>query len=209
MSMAELLTTKPITYVAPPCPNENQSRLHNAAPNDALPAEPASPKATQALLSSGVLLGNRHPLLRQLVPWGGAQQDAFWTGSAPQAGAPACLTSDVHGLHAGCRITSTGCSTSRHLGRYARHIVGRDGHVQRSEILLEPLDVAGPGDGDDIVPLRQQPGERELGGRAALLPGYRFDLRNEFPVAREILGLEPWMGGAAPVDIGHALDGTR
>src|SRR5690349_18128273 len=63
-------------------------------------------------------------------------------------------------------------------------------HVHRADILVEILDVLGAGDRNDVIALREHPGESELRGGAALLLGHRFDLADELDVLLEILALE-------------------
>ena len=62
--------------------------------------------------------------------------------------------------------------------RVARHgrveggqVVGGEVHVGGADVLLEVGDPLGAGDRDDVVALREHPGERELAGRAALVLG--------------------------------------
>src|SRR5437899_8356521 len=80
--------------------------------------------------------------------------------------------------------------------------------MQCAEVLVQPLDVAGSRNGDDIGTLRQQPGERELGWRAAFLRGHGFDLCHQIPVAGEVLALEARVGGSSLTDVRQALNGT-
>ena len=51
----------------------------------------------------------------------------------------------------------------------------------------------GSGNRDDILALREHPGERELRGRAALLLRHRLDLPDQLEVLLEILALEARM----------------
>jgi hypothetical protein len=48
-------------------------------------------------------------------------------------------------------------------------------HVERVYVLLQVLAAFSAGDRDDIVALREHPGERELRGRAALFFGQLFN----------------------------------
>jgi hypothetical protein len=48
-------------------------------------------------------------------------------------------------------------------------------HVERVYVLLQVLAAFSAGDRDDIVALREHPGERELCGRAALFFGQLFN----------------------------------
>ena len=51
--------------------------------------------------------------------------------------------------------------------------------LERADILVEIFDALGARDRHDVLALRQHPGERELGGGAALLPRHRLDLADE------------------------------
>ena len=78
--------------------------------------------------------------------------------------------------------------------------------AERADVLLHAVEPARAGDGHHVLPLRQQPGEAELRGRAALLRGDRLDLRNQRAVLREVLLLEARMRGAPPVDLREVGD---
>src|SRR4029453_11945675 len=84
--------------------------------------------------------------------------------------------------------------------------VGRcEAHLDRAGILLEPRDVARPGDGDDVLPSTEDPGERELRGRAPLLLGHLPHLVGDGQVPGEVLSLEPGVG-PAPVVRGEVVE---
>src|ERR671930_2146723 len=69
-------------------------------------------------------------------------------------------------------------------------VLGGQLDVERADVLLETLDAPGAGDRDDVVALREHPGERELRWGHALRCGELLDLGDEVEVALEVLGLE-------------------
>src|SRR3954449_6603621 len=62
--------------------------------------------------------------------------------------------------------------------------------VARAGVLLEALGAARARDRDDVVALREHPGQRQLGGRAALLARDVLDDAHELEVALEVRALE-------------------
>jgi hypothetical protein len=75
----------------------------------------------------------------------------------------------------------------------AAQVVVIEAYVERSEVLLEIAQPLGAGDRDDVVTPGQQPGERQLPRRRALLRGDLVDLVDEIEVSLEVLSLEPWV----------------
>ena len=71
--------------------------------------------------------------------------------------------------------------------REARDIGRRKLHVERADVLREPLLLLGSGDRHQVGALREHPGDRELRDRAALLLRHRLDLLREALVVREIV----------------------
>src|SRR3989442_9505879 len=79
---------------------------------------------------------------------------------------------------------------------FGRHAVDAS-QVGRTEIngggrdvLLQVAPPLGAGDGNDVLALREQPGERELRRRATLLYRQLLHLRDEVQVLREVRALE-------------------
>src|SRR5882724_4245171 len=69
------------------------------------------------------------------------------------------LGSAIHSSHHACGITVTGCGAVRSNFVDAAQIVGRELYLQRADILFEIAATLGAGDGDDVVSLREKPGE--------------------------------------------------
>src|SRR3954452_4453721 len=63
------------------------------------------------------------------------------------------------------------------LGVDVPELVVAELDLRRAPVLLEVGHALGAGDRDDVVALRQHPGQRELPGRDALLLGELADLR--------------------------------
>lgn len=82
----------------------------------------------------------------------------------------------------------------------------RQHDVQSSQILLQILDLSGAWDRDDILPLGQQPSERQLGGGAALLLGQPGEDSDELQVLREVLGRE---AGGQEAEVARLEVGAR
>ena len=70
-----------------------------------------------------------------------------------------------------------------------RQVVRRQLDVQRGEVLLQVRDPLRAGDRDDVLALRERPGDGQLCRRAALGPGERLDLLDQRDVVREVLAL--------------------
>ena len=82
--------------------------------------------------------------------------------------------------------------------------------MERTDVVLEIAHPASAGNGHDVLPLRQHPGERQLRRAAALGSRERSHLIDQRQIAREVLALKARVG--APIVIGReiigALDGT-
>lgn len=74
-------------------------------------------------------------------------------------------------------------------------------HLQRTQVLLEVLDLLRPRDRNHILPLRHQPRQRQLPHRAALPPRNRTQLPHQLEVFREILLGEPRHASPAVVRV--------
>lgn len=83
----------------------------------------------------------------------------------------------------------------------------RQGNVDRGDALLETRPALRSGDRDDVVPSAKDPGERELGGGSAHLPGHDSQFVHQLEVPLQVLSLEP--GVSAPkVLLREGVDGT-
>src|SRR5689334_18416910 len=109
-------------------------------------------------------------------------------------------------LHAGFRVARACSGAWRDDLVDAREVLPREPHVESADILLQVLATLGAGDRHDVVALRQHPGERELRGRAALLPCHGLDLAHEVEVLLEVLALEARRGTAEIVRL-QIVDG--
>lgn len=90
-------------------------------------------------------------------------------------------------------------------GLEAIEVGGAEREVGSGCVLLDPGGALGAGDGDDVLTLGQQPGERELAGRDALLASEIADLPHEVEVALEVLSLKARI--AAPEVVGREVLG--
>src|SRR3954469_2374283 len=80
-------------------------------------------------------------------------------------------------------------------GVEGRDLGGRQHEVVGGDVLLQPGHPLGAGDGGDVVALRQQPRQGDLGGGGASLVGDRLHLVSDGEVAPEVLAGEPGVGG--------------
>src|SRR3954453_11795637 len=84
-------------------------------------------------------------------------------------------------------------------GVESRDLRGRQHEVVGGDVLLQPGHPLGARDGGDVLALRQQPRQRDLGGGGAGPVGDRLDLIGDGEVAREVLAGEPGVGGPESV----------
>src|ERR1700730_8815269 len=87
--------------------------------------------------------------------------------------------SNVHAPHATFGITGAGGGADRDRRGDAVDLGRGQMHVERAEILLEPGNLLGARDRDNVGSLRQQPGQSELRRGAALVLGDRFKALDE------------------------------
>src|SRR5690606_11414790 len=67
---------------------------------------------------------------------------------------------------------------------------GRQVDLRGGEVFFQVAGAFGAGDGDDVIALRQYPGQGELAGRAALATRDLLDLRHQVEVLLEVSPLE-------------------
>jgi hypothetical protein len=72
----------------------------------------------------------------------------------------------------------------------SRDFLGREGNLQRPQILVEIFSPLRAGNGHDVLALREHPGQRELRRSAPLLARESFDAIEQREVLVEILALE-------------------
>src|SRR3954464_13335501 len=110
--------------------------------------------------------------------------------------------------HAPLVIAGTGGGAGRQDLVQARQLVRAQSYVERFDILVEIGPPLGARDRNDIVALRQYPGQSELRGADALRLGHRLDLVDEGDVPVEILAGEARVEAAEIVfrKVARALD---
>src|SRR2546425_7069671 len=106
---------------------------------------------------------------------------------------------DVDALHLGLGIARARGGAGGHRLVDPREILLREIDRQRLHVLLEIGAPLGPRDGEDVLALREEPGERELGRGGALLPRDLFDPAHETEIVLEIALLEARMLTASVV----------
>src|SRR4030095_2347654 len=99
-------------------------------------------------------------------------------------------------------------ATAPRGGIDARQVRGGQADVVRRPVLLEVLAALRAGNRDDVLALREHPGQGELARRGALLARDRLDLRHEIEVLLEVFALEARLEAAVVVlrEVLDALD---
>jgi hypothetical protein len=87
-------------------------------------------------------------------------------------------------------VAGTGSDAFRGDFVDAAKIVGREFHVERSNIFFEIFATLGAGDRNDVLALRKEPCKSELRRRAVFFAGDGFDARHQIEVLVEIFSLE-------------------
>ena len=82
-------------------------------------------------------------------------------------------------------------------------VIWGEGDPAGSDILLQVHPPLRARNGHDILPLRQQPGQRQLPCRDVLLFGQAAHLGHELQIALEVLSLEAWIGASEIVRAGN------
>src|SRR3984893_9825813 len=100
---------------------------------------------------------------------------------------------DVDALHLGLGIAQTRGRAEGHGFVDPRQVILGQADRQRLHVLLEVRAMLGAWNGQDVLALREEPGERELGRSGALLSGDLLDPADEPEVVLEILILEARM----------------
>lgn len=89
--------------------------------------------------------------------------------------------------------------------------LGRQAHLQGTNIFLEILDLRRAGNGEDIITLSQQPCQRQLARRDALLLSNFAEGIDDLEVEREVLLAEAWCPSAEVIlgEVVWRLDTAR
>src|SRR5215470_15954968 len=127
------------------------------------------------------------------------------TASGEVAALRGARRSDIDGLHLRDRIARAGGGTHGDGLRGAGHVVRVEPNFQRGHVLVHPALALGAGDGNDVRSLSEEPGEHELGRRAALLGREFLDAVHELDVVLEVLLLEARVV-AASIALGDVLE---
>jgi hypothetical protein len=116
--------------------------------------------------------------------------------------------SNVHAPHAAFGITGASGGADRDRRGDAVDIGRGQMHVERTEILLEPGNLLGAWDRDDVGSLRRQPGDRQLRRSAAFFLGDDLEAFDESTVLGEIVAHEARVAtaGVAGVEMGEIGD---
>jgi hypothetical protein len=113
-----------------------------------------------------------------------------------------CL--EIHAFHLRLRIAQAGGSAGRYGGRDLCEISGRQIDRNRPDVFQESCFSFGAGNWDDVFTLREQPGERELPGRASLPAGGFVDAMDQRQVVGKVLPGKSRMA-ATGVGFGHLV----
>src|SRR5437762_1006 len=96
--------------------------------------------------------------------------------------------SDIHARHV--RVAVACGNSLRRGGGDLGEVVFRQLDVDGGGVFFEMRDLAAAGDGDDVGPLGEEPGEGELGGGDALFFGDLLDAFDEVEVLLEVVAGE-------------------
>src|SRR3984893_13389600 len=120
----------------------------------------------------------------------------------------AAPASNAHAPHATFGITGAGGGADRDRRGDAVDLGRGQMHVERAEILLEPGNLFGARDRDDVWCLRQQPCELQLRRSAAFFLGDDLEAFDESTVLGEIVAHEAGMpaAGVTGVEMGEVGD---
>src|SRR6266849_9186133 len=142
------------------------------------------------------------------LPWSGGLQPAvrsaglrrLISGAAETAALPShgwrdrsagrATTSEVDAPHGLGGVARAGGGARRRHFVNARQVLRREHDFHRTEILVQISASLGADEGNNLFAARQQPGKRELRGRAVFLPGDLLDAPDKLEIALEIFSLE-------------------
>src|SRR5207302_5359680 len=102
----------------------------------------------------------------------------------------------VEQLHPGLRVTGTGGDALRRHAVDPCEVALAQRDADRLGVLLEPGALLRAGNGHDVLPSGQKPGQRQLRRRAALFARDLLDLANEVQVLLEVRLLKPGRAAA-------------
>src|SRR6266852_1265187 len=105
----------------------------------------------------------------------------------PSAKVAASEVDAAHGLGG---VARAGGGARRRYFVNARQVLRREQDFHRPEILVQISASLGADEGNNLFAARQQPGKRELRGRAVFLPGDLLDAPDKLEIALEIFSLE-------------------
>src|SRR5207237_5428724 len=100
-------------------------------------------------------------------------------------------TSAIEQPHPGLRVTGARGDAFRRHGVDSREIALAQGDAGRPGVLFEPGALRRAGNRHDVVPPRQEPGQRQLRRRAALLPRDLLALADEVQALLKVRPLKP------------------
>src|SRR5215213_6101097 len=112
----------------------------------------------------------------------------------------------AYGLHLLFGVALADSRSARHSLFNAGEVVFRERYTSGTGVVFEVLAALGPWDGDDVIPLREQPREDELPRGDALAVGDLAHPVRQLQVLPEVLLREAWEAGAARVAVGHVVD---
>src|SRR5215213_9306061 len=158
------------------------------------------PVATTAWPAASAALVKSAPIPR---PAPVMNQTLLLVTTAPFSTACSCLP--VQRSHCALWISLAGRGAGGEHLLNAPQVLLRKLHPRSVNVLLQVLHVLGAGDGDYVVALRQNPGQRQLRRRGTLLMRDRLHLADEVQVLLEVLALETRL--VAPVVVcGQVLE---
>src|SRR5829696_3516975 len=111
----------------------------------------------------------------------------------------------VYGPHLHFAVTLASGRAARHGLLDAGEVVFGECYTGGASIVFEVLAALGPWDGDDVVPLDEQPSEGQLSRGDPLAFGDLAHLVRQFQVLFEVLLREAWEAGTSGVVLGHIL----
>src|SRR5215218_4956609 len=111
----------------------------------------------------------------------------------------------VYGPHLHFAVTLASGRAARHGLLDAGEVVFGECYTGGASIVFEVLAALGPWDGDDVIPLDEQPSEGQLSRGDPLAFGDLAHLVRQFQVLFEVLLREAWEAGTSGVVLGHIL----